>query len=68
MSTESLLAFAHRLSGHIRKEERRLFERMQELMSAEELGELGMRLEDALKDVGEACILPSAATKRGTEK
>jgi hemerythrin-like domain-containing protein len=68
MSTESLLTFAQRLSGHIRKEERQLFERMQELMGAEELGDLGIRLEDALKDVGEACILPSAATKLRTEK
>jgi hemerythrin-like domain-containing protein len=66
MPAESLLAFAHRLSGHIRKEERRLFEGLQELMSAEELGELGTRLEDALKDVGEVCIVPSAATRRGT--
>ena len=41
MSAESLLAFAQRLSGHIRKEERRLFERMQELIGAEELALAG---------------------------
>jgi len=68
MSAESLLAFAQRLSGHIRKEERQLFERMQELMGAEELGELGRRLEDALKDAGQACIVPSAGTKRRAEE
>ena len=68
MSTESLLTFAQRLSGHIRKEERQLFERMQELMGAEELGELGRRLEDALKDAGQACIVPSAGTRRRAEE
>ena len=68
MSAESLLAFAQRLSGHIRKEERQLFERMQELMGAEELGELGRRLEDALKDAGQACIVPSAGTRRRAEE
>ena len=68
MAAENLLAFAQRLSGHIRKEERRLFEGMQELMSAAELGELGRRLEDALKDVGRVCIVPIAGTERRTEK
>ena len=68
MSAESLLAFAQRLSGHIRKEERRLFERMQELMRAEELRVLGTRLEDALKDAGQACILPSEGTRRKAEQ
>lgn len=66
MSPESLLAFAQRLSGHIRKEERRFFESLQELMSAEELGNLGRRLEDALKDAAQVCIVPGAAPKHGT--
>ena len=38
MSEESLLAFAQQLSTHIRKEERLLFEGLQELMSAEGAG------------------------------
>jgi hemerythrin-like domain-containing protein len=63
MSGEDLSAFARRLSGHIRKEERQLFERMQELMSADALVSLGSRLEDALKDATQACALPAAATK-----
>ena len=34
-------AFAQRMSAHIRKEERQLFERLQELMNPEELALLG---------------------------
>lgn len=63
MSVEDLPAFARRLSGHIRKEERQLFERMQELMSAQALAALGSQLEEALKDAARACALPAAATK-----
>ncbi len=63
MSGEDLSAFAWGLSCHIRKEERQLFERMQELMSAETLAGLGARLEDALKDAPQACALPAEATK-----
>src|SRR5271170_679625 len=40
LSAADLLAAAQRLSAHIRKEERQLFERMQELMSEEELAVL----------------------------
>ncbi|MGA8441757.1 MAG: hemerythrin domain-containing protein [Candidatus Sulfotelmatobacter sp.] len=63
MSEESLLDFAQQLSTHIRKEERRLFERLQELMSAEELADLGTRLASALKDSEQSCILPNEATR-----
>jgi hemerythrin-like domain-containing protein len=63
MSAETLPAFAQRLSAHIRKEERQLFERLQQLMSTEELATLGMRLEAALKGAGQSCILPNQATK-----
>jgi len=62
MSTEDLPAFAQQLSAHIRKEERQLFERMQQLMPAEELTALGMKLEEALKDAARSCILPNEAT------
>src|SRR5487761_471491 len=37
MSTADLSAFAECMSTHIRKEERQLFERLQELMNEEEL-------------------------------
>lgn len=63
MSAESLPAFAHQLSAHIRKEERQLFERMQQLMSKEDLAVVGASLEDALKDAAQSCILPNEATK-----
>jgi hemerythrin superfamily protein len=64
MSATDLPTFAKRLSGHIRNEERRLFESMQRLMTSEELFDLGIRLEAALQVAAEeACIVPSEITK-----
>jgi hemerythrin-like domain-containing protein len=63
MSATELSAFGQRMSAHIRKEERRLFERMQELMNQEGLAVVGQHLEEALKDAAQACQLPSAATR-----
>jgi hemerythrin-like domain-containing protein len=63
MSAESLLGFAQRLSAHIRKEERQLFQRMQELMGPAELMALGAQLENALKDSAQACQLPNETTR-----
>jgi hemerythrin-like domain-containing protein len=63
MAATDLLAFAQRMSAHIRKEERRLFERMQELMKPEELALLGQHLDEALKDAAQACALPTDATR-----
>lgn len=63
MSTESLLSFAQQLSSHIRKEERQLFERLQDLMTAKDLAALGVSLEEALKDAAQSCILTNEATK-----
>jgi len=40
-----------------------LFERLQALMSAEEMAELGQRLDLALKDAAQACILLTEATR-----
>jgi hemerythrin-like domain-containing protein len=59
LSVEGMLAFGQRLSAHIRKEERQLFERMQELMSSEEIAALGVVLEDKLKDAAQACAIPT---------
>jgi len=67
-SAESLPAFAQQLSSHIRKEERRLFERLQELMSPEELVTLGLKLADALKDAAQSCILPNEVTRLKAKK
>lgn len=63
MSAESLPVFAQQLSNHIRKEERRLFESLQKLMSEKDLADLGIRLQNALKDAVQACILPNQATR-----
>jgi hypothetical protein len=52
------------MSTHIRKEERQLFERLQEVMNQEELALLGQSLEEALKDAAKACILPAEATRK----
>jgi hemerythrin-like domain-containing protein len=64
MSAAELSAFGQRMSAHIRKEERQLFERMQELMSPEELTLLGQKLGEALKDATQACALPVNATRQ----
>jgi hemerythrin-like domain-containing protein len=63
MSAADLSAFAQRMSAHIRKEERQLFERVQELMNREEIALVGHDLEEALKDAAAACILPNEKTQ-----
>src|ERR1035438_2500920 len=68
MSTGDVSAFAQQMSAHIRKEERQLFERMQELMNQEELAGLGQDLDEALKDAAQACILPADATRLRPKK
>jgi hemerythrin-like domain-containing protein len=68
MSAESLQEFAQQLSNHIRKEERQLFERLQKVMTARDLATLGVRLEEALKEAAQSCILPNQATKLRAKK
>jgi hemerythrin superfamily protein len=58
-----LPAFAKYLCNHISKEERQLFERLQQLMSPEKLSALGVQLEAALKDAAQSCILPNETTR-----
>jgi len=65
MSAGEVVAFAQRLSAHIRKEERQLFERLQELMSEGELAMLGHKLENALREAEQSCSL-SAKSPRET--
>jgi hemerythrin-like domain-containing protein len=55
LDATSLESYAEILVGHIRKEERQLFERMQALMSTEELAEVGAALEAAMKDCAKTC-------------
>ena len=63
MSSESVPVLAQQLAAHIRKEERLLFERVQQLMSEKELADLGAQIATALKDASQSCILPSQATR-----
>jgi len=63
MTENDLREFAKTLSDHIRKEERQLFERMQQLMKPEDLASLGQALDKALDSASDSCILPTAATR-----
>jgi hemerythrin-like domain-containing protein len=51
-------AFAKLLSGHIRKEERQLFEAMQKVVEADELRRIGAALDKELAAGHRACMLP----------
>ena len=69
LSAEEIVAFAKRLSEHIRLEERQLFERLQEVLKAEEFVVIGERLNKALQDADESCGLPAETTRlRPTKK
>jgi iron-sulfur cluster repair protein YtfE (RIC family) len=63
LSSYMIGTLARLLSEHIRKEERQLFERLQQLMTPEELTLLGSLLEAALKDAQQACLIPTDATR-----
>jgi hemerythrin-like domain-containing protein len=63
LTATDLIAFATRLSTHIRKEERQLFERMQQLIEPEGLAKLGAQLQGALKESAQTCAIPSEATR-----
>jgi hemerythrin-like domain-containing protein len=52
-----LAIFAQLLSGHIRKEERHLFEVLQQRLRPEELKSLGIELKLALEDAVQLCRL-----------
>jgi hemerythrin-like domain-containing protein len=60
MKQGELEAFAKLLSGHIRKEERQLFETMQKRMQPEALKSLGKDLARALEDAVQVCRLRPA--------
>ena len=63
LSATDLSAVAQRLALHIRKEERQLFEHLQQVLSQDELALLGKHLDEALKDAAQTCILPTDATR-----
>jgi hemerythrin-like domain-containing protein len=57
LDATSLESYAEILVGHIRKEERQLFEQMQALMSPEELADIGAALSAAIKDSTRNCSM-----------
>lgn len=63
LSPYMIATLARLLSEHIRKEERQLFERLQQLMTPEALTLMGSRLEAALKDAQQTCLVPTDATR-----
>lgn len=58
LDRQSLRNLGEKLSQHIRKEERQLFEGMQKVMSSQELAALGAALDKALINATQACTLP----------
>ena len=68
MSVESLPAFARQLSAHIRKEERQLFERMQQLMDPEQLAALGMTFGSRSPGCGTVLRLAERGNEAAREK
>lgn len=68
MNSKELHTLAERLSAHIRKEERLLFERLQQLMSAEEIADIGAKLEKALEPSVHACALPKRPTQHKSQR
>lgn len=63
MDQQELEAFATALSDHIRKEERQLFEALQQRLQPEELIALGTGLRLALEDAAQVCRLKSGETR-----
>ena len=63
LDAEALLSFAEKLSEHIRKEERELFEGCQQVMPPEQLARVGAVLDEALKHRPDACSMPSPETR-----
>ncbi len=70
MDPGKLHDFAKKLSAHIRKEERELFESLQRLLTPEELASVGTALKRALNDGSEqaSCSLPHPATRLRSRK
>lgn len=59
MRPEEVTAFARSLSEHVRKEERQLFERLQQALTAGELDRIGRDLDRALESASQSCSLPT---------
>ncbi|HTS06000.1 MAG TPA: hemerythrin domain-containing protein [Candidatus Eisenbacteria bacterium] len=59
MRSDEITDFARKLSEHVRKEERQLFERLQQLLPAEEMDRMGGELDRALENASQTCSLPT---------
>jgi hemerythrin-like domain-containing protein len=59
MRAAEISEFARRLSDHIRKEERQLFERLQQLLPTDEMERMGRELDRALESASQICTLPT---------
>jgi len=59
--------FAEALSDHIRKEERLLFETMQQKLSAQEMERIGAQITQAMASVPELCIPPTEQELKKTD-
>lgn len=59
LDREALRQFAELLSTHIRKEERQLFEKMQERLTQDELQKIGVGLDATLAAAPQTCIVPT---------
>ena len=58
LNRQKVLEFAQKLSEHVRKEERQLFEELQKLLPPEKMAALGVALETGLSQAITACALP----------
>ena len=58
LTVPDLHEFSETLTRHIRKEERELFERLQRVLTPEELVELGVQLDAAILNATHSCALP----------
>jgi len=68
LNAPALRDFTENMSAHIRKEERILFEGLQQKLSSEELAAMGIALEKALAGAAQACALPNAVIKSAAEQ
>jgi hemerythrin-like domain-containing protein len=68
LDSGELRAFAETLSSHIRKEERQLFEGMQERMGPGALAGIGAKIDETLAAVSQACIVPTESKLKAEEE
>ena len=68
LDRQGLCAFAETLSSHIRKEERKLFEGMQEKIAPDAFAKIGAKVDQTLAAVSQACIVPTESKLKAEEK